>query len=273
MAELMVSGTRVYYRELGDGPRVVLLHSGGSSSAQWRRVCERLAARWRAVTLDFHGYGGTGPWPGAAGARTHEAEGRLVRAVIDHTGEGPVHVVGHSYGGAVALRIAIACGGAVQSLVLIEPQNWAMLLHGGERDLWEQVCGQARRFIALVEAGRVADAWCYFFDTNNGDGAWDRLTEDARGRMVALTETGVSTYHANLNDATTPTECRAVDVPVLVLIGSETVSPYRRMAEIIASHMNQARIEVVPGAGHMSPLTHPDAVAAAIAKHLEARAP
>ncbi len=268
MAELTIGGSRVHYRETGTGPPVILLHSGGSSGAQWRRVCDQLAAHCRGVTLDFHGHGGTGPWPREPEGRTHDADAEVVSAVIDHIGGRPAHVVGHSYGGGVAVRLAVIKPGAARSMVLIEPQCWSMLRHGGERAHYDETCDTAYRFLADVRAGRAEEAWHYFIDTNNGAGSWDRMPPDARARIVALTDAGVSLYHANLNHPTTPDDCREIGVPTLVLVGARTAPRYRRMAELVAEHIPGARLEVLPEAGHMSPLTHPDAVAAAIERHL-----
>lgn len=268
MAELTIGGSRVHYRETGTGPPVVLLHSGGSSGAQWRRVCDLLAAYCRAVTLDFFGHGGTGPWPREAEARTHDADAELVSAMIDHIGGRPAHVVGHSYGGGVAVRLAVTKPGAARSLVLIEPQCWSMLRHGGERVHYDETCDKARYFIAQVRAGRAEEGWRSFIDSNNGAGFWDRMPEDARARMLAMTDGAMSEYHACLNHSTTPDDCRGIGVPTLVLVGARTVPRYRRMTELVAEHIPGARLEVLPEAGHMSPLTHPDVVAAAIERHL-----
>ena len=102
---LTVDGIAVRYRETGSGAPVVLLHGGGSSGAQWRRVCEILKDRYRMITANQFGHGGTEPWPGPPERLSHEAEATLVRAVISKVG-GSVHLVGHSYGGGVALRLA-----------------------------------------------------------------------------------------------------------------------------------------------------------------------
>lgn len=247
---------------------MILLHAGGSSGAQWRRVCERLADRWRPVTVDFYGHGGTSAWPGPPEGRTHEAEAELVRAVIGHLGGESVGLVGHSYGGGVALRLVIEHRALVRRMVLIEPQCWSMLRHGGESAYWAEVCGQAHHFIAEVEAGRPENAWRGFIDGNNAPGFWDSLSVDARTRLLAMTDALPSAYHANLNHATTPVECQGIDVPTLVLVGARTFPRYRRMTELVARHLPRARLEVLPEVGHMSPVTHPDVVAHAIEQHL-----
>jgi lipase len=268
MAELTVDGIRVHYREAGVGPAVVLLHAGGGSGAQWRRVAERLADRWRLVTLDFFGHGGTDNWPGSPEARTHEAEAALVRAVIAQLGGRPAHVVGHSYGGGVALRLAVTDAGVVRSLVLIEPQCWSMLRHGGERAHYEAACATADRFLGETKAGRPEAGWRDFIDDNNGPGAWARLPEAARARLLASTEGIASAYYANLSHSTTPAECRAIRAPTLVLHGAATLPRYRRMTELVAEAIPGARLDVLAEAGHMSPLSHPDLVAAAVERHL-----
>ncbi|HET7876009.1 MAG TPA: alpha/beta hydrolase [Methylomirabilota bacterium] len=268
MAELTVDGLRVHYREAGVGPAVVLLHAGGGSGAQWRRVAERLGEGWRLVTVDFYGHGGTDLWPGPPEARTHEAEAGLVRAVLRQLGARPAHVVGHSYGGGVALRLAVTDPGAVERLVLIEPQCWAMLRHGAERAHYEAACATAHRFLGALKAGRPEDGWRDFIDDNNGPGAWARLPEAARARLLATTEAIASAYYANLSHSTTPGECRAIGAPTLVLHGAATLPRYRRMTELVAEAIPGARLDVLPEAGHMSPLSHPDLVAAAVERHL-----
>src|SRR5262247_3048927 len=64
MSTLQISGQRIEYLELGSGEPVVLLHSSGSSAAQWRALAERLAERYRVIAPDLYGYGGTAHWPG-----------------------------------------------------------------------------------------------------------------------------------------------------------------------------------------------------------------
>ena len=98
MTHLNVQGIKVHYRETGSGTPVVLLHGGGSSGARWRKVCEILADRYRMITIDHYGQGGTDPWPGSPESLSHDEEAKLVRALVKYAGE-PVHLVGHSYGG------------------------------------------------------------------------------------------------------------------------------------------------------------------------------
>ncbi len=151
----------------------------------------------------------------------------------------------------------------------VEPQTWSMLRYGGERAHYDETCGMAHDFLAEARVGRADEGWRRFIDTNNGAGSWDWMPEDARARMLAMTEAVVSAYHANLNHNTTPDECRGIRVPTLVLVGAGTVPRYRRMTELVAQHVPGARLEVLPEAGHMSPLTHPEPVAAAIERHLK----
>ncbi len=84
-----------------------------------------------------------------------------------------------------------------------------------------------------------------------------------------MTDAAVSAYHANLNHDTALDECHGIRVPTLVLVGARTAPRYRRMTELVAEHVPGARLEILPEAGHMSPLTHPEEMAAAIERHLK----
>ena len=104
---------------VGAGSPVVLLHSSLSSKAQWTALAERLAPRFRVIALDLYGYGDS-PMPDAAASFTLDDEVRLVADAVDRLvpPHVRVHVVGHSYGGLVALRFAQHSRGRVASLSL-----------------------------------------------------------------------------------------------------------------------------------------------------------
>src|SRR4051794_22500198 len=82
-------------------PTVVAFHSSAGAGRQWRKFGERLAPRFNVVAPDFHGCGSSDPWPGLRPFRLRD-EAALVPLLAARDGGSPVHLVGHSWGGAVA---------------------------------------------------------------------------------------------------------------------------------------------------------------------------
>ena len=107
MPEFRYGNAAVHYGDNGNGAPLLLLHSGGSSGAQWRKAGEKLTAR-RLLTPDFYGYGGTDGWDSDETLQ-HDDQADLVVAALTHAGlaDSTVDVVGHSYGGAGAVRIVL----------------------------------------------------------------------------------------------------------------------------------------------------------------------
>src|SRR4051812_17287406 len=102
-----------------NGPPVVLVHSTGMSSKQWRRLSERLSERHRVLLPDLIGYGESTAWPRGEIFHWH-LDVLAIEATLDAL-DAPAHLVGHSYGGLVALAAALHRPRAVRSLSLIEP--------------------------------------------------------------------------------------------------------------------------------------------------------
>ncbi|SCL36613.1 Pimeloyl-ACP methyl ester carboxylesterase [Micromonospora nigra] len=114
---LTVDGRRVRHRVDGDGPPVVMLHGIGRTLRDFTEQHELLADRYRVHSVDLPGYGGSLP---PAGRCTLEALGGFVGRYLDAVGvEAPVHLVGNSLGGAVAMRVAVADPARVASLALV----------------------------------------------------------------------------------------------------------------------------------------------------------
>lgn len=266
MSTLQLSGSRVEYLELGSGEPVVLLHSSGSSGAQWRALAERLAARYRVIAPDLYGYGGTANWPGRRPFHL-ECEAEIVLALLARS-SGQAHLVGHSYGGAVALHVARRHGDLLRSLTLIEPVAFHLLQEADAQALPEitEVAESVARAIAcgdyIAGFGRFVDYW-------GGPDAWTAIAEDRRQAMAARLPKIALDFHATINEPVRLEDLRSMAVPTLLLQGANSPLPTRRICERLAHVLPQAKLKTVHGAGHMVPITHRDEVNALVSTQLD----
>jgi pimeloyl-ACP methyl ester carboxylesterase len=74
---------------------------------------------------------------------------------------------------------------------------------------------------------------------------------------------------SNLSNPTTLGDCRRIGVPTTVVCGAETTAPDRRVTELLHGAIPGCRYATIPGAGHMSPLTHPEELGRVVLDHLE----
>ncbi|MDS0282086.1 alpha/beta fold hydrolase [Haloarcula onubensis] len=114
-----VDGSRIHYRDAGDGPPVVLLHGGIIDAAEvsWPPVIERLAPDCRVVAPDLLGYGDSDLPPGPYSIPRHAG---VVAGFLDELDLGPVTLVGLSVGGGVAIQVALDRPDLVDRLVPID---------------------------------------------------------------------------------------------------------------------------------------------------------
>lgn len=259
-------GRTGHYIESGAGDPAVLLHAGGSSARQWRKLSILFENNYRLLALDLLGCGGTDPWDGP-GELTHDAQAALVRGLIESACDDPVHVVGHSYGGATAMRLYLAAPALVRSLVFIEPIMTPLLTQAGEEALFAEYRAVAEDFIRRVEMGNRDDAWHKYLNLRNGDGFWEGLSDDARQRFIDRTDRSIDGFKSNLSNPTTLADCQGVTVPTMIVCGGKTTAPEKRVTEILRDEIPKSMYEVLPDAGHMSPLTHPAEVANLIQRH------
>jgi len=270
MPTINLSGARVAYTQSGSGETVLLLHATASSGAQWRALTESLLSGCRVVAPDLYGYGETDPWPGN-GLFTLAAEAALADAVLP-PGDGLIHLVGHSYGGAVALRFATQYPQRLRSLVLIEPVAFHLLKGDwpdpANRPLFREVKEIAALVSRAVSNGDYRGAMARFVDYWNGEGAWVRTKPELQAALARRTSKMALEFWATMTESTPRPAYRRITVPTLVLRGGQSPRPTRRIAELMAECLPAARLQRIDGAGHMLPLTHKEVVNAAIAKHL-----
>jgi pimeloyl-ACP methyl ester carboxylesterase len=268
MSTATVDAISAHVVEAGTGDPIVLLHSGAGEARDWRRFTGELPAGYRSAALDFYGCGRTAPWPGPA-AFTIDDQVRLVSTLARGLGV-PVHLCGHSYGGAIALRLAVEEPELVRTVTLIEPQCYPLLREAGD-PLFEGCESRWKSFCAAVEGGDPERGWRQFVDYYSGEGFWDRLRPEVRASFLATSP--IERWAVLFSNPTTLAQVRRVDTPMLVLCGERTTEAERRMCEILRDAAPRATLGIVEGAGHMSPITHPREVASRVMRHVSTAPP
>lgn len=281
MRTIQVGGTNVAVREAGQGTPVVLLHSTGSSGNQWRAVAESLLdgplstgrgeRGHRLIMPDLTGYGASGSWNGRGPMRLAD-EAAIVRTLVEEVGE-PVHLIGHSYGGAVALSAALHMPEKLCSLTLIEPVAFFLLRGGSAVDhaLFVEIVGLGNRVADGLVSGDYRAALERFVDYWSGHGTWRAMSPEAQDTLCRRIG-AIALNFASTTGEKTPLEAAArLKVPTLLLHGSRTRPIARRIIERLMWTLPNATLREIVGAGHMLPLTHPTPVAHAIGDHVAGR--
>jgi lipase len=267
MPTLHSMGRILNYGAEGAGTPVVALHGSASTGAQWRSLAGYLAPRHRVLTPDLAGYGRSGK---PAAPVTMATEAAFLRPLLAEAGA-PVHLVGHSFGGAVALAVAVTMPERVRSLTLIEPAGFRLLASGDHTDaeLGDEIAGVARGIRDDAAAGARIAATARFIDYWNGAGAFARSSARLQDFALAALDRVIDNFAALAAPGLTRMALARIVCPTLVVAGLETRLPALRTAGIVAETIPGARFELVAGAGHMLPLTDPQLTDPMIARALE----
>ena len=242
--------TSVWSETAGDesAPLVVVVHGSMDRSAGLLRLSRRLDASHRVLRYDRRGYGrsaAVGP-PWSVRANIDDLDELLMEATSQ-----PAIVVGHSFGGNVALGLAARRPDAVRAVVVYEtPLSWL--------DWWPGDSAGA----AAMAHDDPADAAEAFMRRLVGDAVWERLPEVRRAERRAEGAAMVAEL-ADLRRAA-PWQGDLITPPVLALRGEHARPHHRAGTDALAELIPGCRAMEIADAGHAGPHTHADAVASAV---------
>jgi pimeloyl-ACP methyl ester carboxylesterase len=258
MPILSKGNLRIDYTDDGQGQTVILIHSSVSANRQWRALTEVLKDRYRVLAINLFGYGGTTPWPGTF-AQSLYAQAQLVLALCEQAPT-PIHLVGHSFGGSVALKVASILGPSVGDLILLEPIPFNLLKQNGRpRAFLESrlLRDHVKCFGSLGDWRKVAER---FADYWLGDGSWDSMPEKRRCAFVESLPPNFHEWDAIMEEEASVDEWMALTARTLLVSDTATRRPIREIVEILAKACPHWSFRTITGAGHMAPLTHPDLI-------------
>ena len=254
-----VGGNRIAYRRVGHGPLIVLVHGAVCDGRVWSRQLLTLADLFTVVAWDAPGCGESSDPPESF--RLPEYADALA-GLIATLGGGEAHVVGHSFGGALALELARRHPDVVASMTLVGAYaGWAGSLTSDEV--------QRRLSFALDVADRLPGG----FDPTSMPGlftpAMDRaVADELAGIMSQIRPAATRAMAHALAEADLRGSLERIDVPALLLYGDADKRSPLHIAEYLRTHIPGARLVVLSGAGHYLHLEDPAPFEAALRQFL-----
>ncbi|MCP1605969.1 alpha/beta fold hydrolase [Pseudomonas citronellolis] len=267
-----LNGHELAYLEQGEGVPLVLVHGSLCDYRYWQWQLRGLGERYRLLAPSLRHYYPQ-RWNGEGADFTTGQHVEDLLALIDMQGE-PVHLLGHSRGGNICLRLALEAPGRLRSLVLCDP--------GGDfaADLF-QAAGvpvpaapaERNRFreqaLQLIRQGEVEAGLELFVDTVSGSGIWRRSSRHFRDMATdnAMTLIGqVADRPEPLGRARLAT----LAVPALLLRGELSPEPFPQVVEALAQALPDVHSQVIAGASHGMNATRPAAFNRAVLEFIDA---
>jgi pimeloyl-ACP methyl ester carboxylesterase len=240
-----------------DGLPVVALHCSGSGAHQWKAWRAGAGPSARIITPALLGYAGLEPWDSRRRVGLG-AEARVLAPLLNEHRDG-VHLVGHSYGGAVAMEFALRYPQRVRSLTLYEPVRFSILREFGDPE-WHEIVDIARSMVILAKSGSTEASSQHFVDYWSGSGSWTRLPNAARDAIRLRAAKMCAEFDALFDDETPLGQYQALTMPVTLLSGDRSPRPALQVTDRLSEMLPRAQCIRLLGLGHMGPVQAPERV-------------
>ncbi|XPF93925.1 alpha/beta fold hydrolase [Colwellia sp. RE-S-Sl-9] len=245
----------------GQGPAVILLHSSLSSSKQWLALVECLKNSFQVINIDILGYGS------AEGVKDPKVYNfsieiqRIQQALQQIIPNEAYHIVGHSCGGALGLKLAVENPSKVLSLSLYEPVAFHLLPQGSEARI------AANKFAQEVNIDDLYLAAEKFTDFWNAKGFFRSLPERMQQLMAKDMEKVNLDFIGLTVETYGPDDISKIKSPVMMMTGNQSPQLSKTLAKLIVASLDNVK-EVSFEAGHMGPISHASIIQPKIAEFI-----
>ncbi|MCP3995794.1 MAG: alpha/beta hydrolase [bacterium] len=244
-------------------PVVVLLHGSAGAGAMWQSFEQHFCEG--ALAPDLIGYGSAPGWEGSDSFTLRTEVSRL--ADVLPAANVPLHLVGYSYGGAVAVEMALTDLWPIKSLTLIEPVLFAALRYAGAHRALDRFGEVRTQFVDRLERGDVTGALHGFIDFWTGAGAWEAMSDAAREQLVNQAAKIRLDWESSFAADPGRDALRRLAAKTLLVRGDNSPWPMMSLVDGLHEIMPSSAKRVVQGAGHLLPMTHPKQLAGLVCAH------
>ena len=241
MPELEAHGVRLYVEERGRGDPILCVHGTGSSATAWWEAVETLSGLGRVIAYDRRGCTRSErPEPYVTNVPEHAEDAAALIRTLDAA---PAIVIGRSYGGEIAVELALAHPELVRALVLLEAASMSL---DPEARAWEETLVRRLEEAAERDPTSVAET---FLRVVLGDDGWQSMPRQTR-QMFRDNGPAILAELRGGSLSVTEEDLGRIRVPTLLVAGEGSPEMFGRVTDRMAASIRGSRLERVPG-GHL----------------------
>jgi pimeloyl-ACP methyl ester carboxylesterase len=231
---------------------------------------DKLQDSYRITASDLYGYGGSPAW-GENQRFTLSDEVDLLAPILESM-SGPIHLVGHSYGAAVSLKVAQRYAHKISSLTIYEPVVFTALFASSDTQAIAHAMVRFKNEIQRdYRLGRFDYATRKFINYWSGLGAWEKLSSQQQDAMSAKIAMVIENFEAIFAEQNTLSSLANLDIPTLCLYGEYSPSSTSAVSRLLGDTLPNVMLRAMPGMGHMGPMTHSEVVNDQIADFIKSQ--
>ncbi len=243
-----------YFEEQGSGSPIVFIHGSYATTSTWKKMIEQLAANHRCISIKLPGHCGT-PDPNDFSDPTIETELEILEQVVKLLTDEPIHLVGHSYGGVIALAQALKGNLNLSQVSLFEPVAVWVLNRAGDKEMSVRVQEFLTKYRQEASnkkpyaCGHVIEFW-------GGKGAFESLPDFIKDSMEPLVKNNIRHWDicaATCNDLTDLQKCA---VPTRLVCGDKSNPVANSICDHLRKQMPNSKKYVIEGASHFLVTSH-----------------
>ena len=245
---ITVGGLTFNYIEQGTGQPVVLIHGSVSDYREWSNQMTVLSQYYRVIAYSRRYHWPNLP-PGSDADASLEKQVEDLIGIITALGPGPVHIIGHSYGGAVALHLTLRRPDLVQTLVLAEPAVAGVLSNTAENDSALKEGQTIRAKMKEVFASGNAELIVRTYADHVAPGSFEKSGPEER-KMLLENVLAFQLDNTSQRPPFTCGEAQKIGIPVLVISGNLSPLGLQRIAETTAQCIKGSQLVKIAKATH-----------------------
>ena len=254
---------------LGEGEKgILLIHGSAAGAKPLRKLAELMLAEnsdHRIVIPSLAGYGSVCQQAELPALQQHLAV--INNAMAEHHCPS-WHIIGHSMGGFLALKTALAHSERITSICVIEPMVLGVLESAADRQSLAEDRGIIQKLEQAMQDGQPEQGIAAFISYWNGT-VWQQLPEAVRQHLLGLSEQIYADIKSVSRDTTPASAYAALSMPMLLLCGDQSPAPARLIVQRLASVLQRSTDQLIAGTGHLGLLQQPVLYAQAINQFLQ----